>query len=183
MIGEHHGAAWAARLLLSLWLTATSPILAQSASVRLQAMQPFALWVGKWEGSGWSIDAAGKRTEFKLSETVTPKVGGTVLLLEGHGTAADDSARITHDGAVFLYYDERASVYRWNGHDIGSGALDAEPRLKDRGLEWTLPAGGGATIRFTILFDATRWHEVGEVSMDGASWDTFMDVQLLRANR
>jgi len=180
MNGKRRGAARAALLLLSLWFTATSPLLAQSTSMRLQAMLPFALWVGSWKGSGWSIDATGKRTEFKLSETVTPKVGGTVLLLEGRGTAADDSARVTHDGAVLLYYDERASVYRWNGHEIRSGVLDAELRLEDGGLEWSLPAGGGATVRFTILVDQIRWREFGEVSTDVNTWVRFMEMELER---
>ncbi len=175
-----------APLLLALTLTTAARLPGQipaSAQARRVAMAPLAGWVGSWKGAGWSTDAAGKRTEFDLVETVTPKVGGTVLLIEGRGTATGPTPRTTHDGVVLLYYDDRTATYRWNGHELASGPIDALPRLIDGGLEWSFPTGeGGATIRFTIQFDATRWHEVGEVSMDGTSWGRFMEMELTRAN-
>lgn len=69
-------------------------------------MRPFDLWVGSWKGSGWAMSATGQRTEFTLVETVQPKVGGTVLLLDGRGTTANGA--VTHDGLVVLSYDEKA---------------------------------------------------------------------------
>lgn len=109
-------------------------------------MRPFALWIGEWKGSGWSISATGKRTEFTL-----------------------------------VYYDSKAGRYRWNGYDSASGAVETEVKLVDGGLEWSVAAGGrGATVRFTIHFDEKRWHEVGEVSVDGRTWSRFMEMNLAR---
>lgn len=177
----------AAALLLAIALIPTPRLDGQAPSPpadRATALAPFARWIGSWKGAGWSMDASGRRTAFDLVETVTPKVGGTVLLIEGRGTAKGEPATLTHDGIVLLYYDDRAGTYRWNGHEMATGPIEAQPRLIDGGFEWSLRTGeGGATIRFTIMFDAIRWHEVGEVSMDGATWGTFMEMELTRANR
>jgi len=150
---------------------------------RAAAMRRFDDWIGDWSGSGWSLDATGHRTDFTLAEHVQPRVGGTVLLLEGRGTAraADGTESITHDGLVLLYYDEHARSYRWNGHEVRSGTVDAEARVFDGGLQWSLPTpSGDASVRFTITLGDGRWHETGEVGADGSGWHTFMEMDLLR---
>lgn len=148
-------------------------------------MRPLDLFVGEWRGAGWST-AGGPRVEFDLVETVARKVGGTVLLIEGHGTAKGKSgpAAVTHDGLSLLYYDQKTGRYRWHGHEVSSGAIDTEATLVPRGLQWSWrPGERGATVRFTIGFDESRWHEVGEVSTDGARWNTFMEMTLARVPR
>jgi hypothetical protein len=166
-----------------LALTAAALLLAAPAALPQGApMRPFDLWVGQWKGAGWSISATGARTEFSLVERVERKAGGTVLMVEGRGTSAgaDGSETVTHDGVALISYDAKAGRYRWNGHELLTGATDAEVRLVEGGLEWSLLAGG-ATVRFTILFDAERWHEVGDVSVDGKTWNRFMEMNLVRA--
>jgi len=151
---------------------------------RVAAMRRFDAWVGDWRGSGWSLDAQGRRTEFTSEEHVEPRVGGTVLLLQGRGTAkADDGPQaVTHDGLVLVYFDEHAGQYRWNGHELTSGTMDTQARVFDGGLEWSVPApGGSATVRFTIRFGDDHWHEFGETSMDGVAWNRFMELNLERS--
>lgn len=173
-----------AATLVSALLLSAAPARAQTlspAAVQLAALKQFQPLVGSWAGSGWSLDRTGRRTEFDLVETVTRKVGGTVLLIEGHGTARGDSAFTTHNGMVLLYFDEHSARYRWNGHEAVSGTVDAEASPVEGGLAWSIPAGGnGATVRFTILFDERRWHEVGEASADGNNWAKFMEMNLER---
>jgi hypothetical protein len=153
----------------------------EPAPDRAAAMRRFDAWIGDWSGTGWSLDAAGHRTDFTLVEHVQPRVGGTVLLLEGRGTArADDGTEtVTHDGLVLVYYDEHARAYRWNGHEVRAGTVDAEVRVFDGGLEWSLLAGA-ATLRFTITFADGRWHETGEAGADGSGWHRFMEMNLER---
>jgi len=172
-------------VLLALPLLA-SPGAGQEAAPpvdRAAAMRRFDTWIGEWLGSGWSLDAAGRRTEFSLTEKVQSRVGGTVLLIEGRGTArADDgSETVTHDGLVLVSWDEHAGRYRWNGHEARAGTVDADIVLLDDGLQWSL-AGGGAAVRFTIRFDERRWHEIGEASTDGKAWTVFMAMDLDRAS-
>ena len=51
----------------------------------------------------------------------------------------------------------------------------------DGGIEWGFRSEeGGVTVRFTIQFDAQRWHEVGEMSADGKSWNKFLEMTLER---
>ena len=154
-----------------------------SPAAQVAAMRPFERWVGEWQGSGWSIAAAGQRTEFTLTESVRREVGGTVLLVRGRGTTTSPGGaeEVTHDGLVLVYYDPKAGRYRWNGHELLSGAVETEPKLIDGGLEWSIPVDGrGTTVRFTITFDERQWHEWGEASVDGTTWTRFMEMTLFR---
>lgn len=176
------------RCVVLLALLAATPGAGQDAAPapdRAAAMRRLENWIGEWSGSGWSLDAAGHRTEFSIEESVQPRVGGTVLLVEGRGRATngDGAETVTHDGLVLVYYDEHAGCYHWNGHEVRGGTADAEARLLDGGLEWSLSVpGSAATVRFTILFDERRWHEVGEASADGKAWNRFMELDLERVH-
>ncbi len=150
---------------------------------QLAAMKKLDLWVGEWKGSGWSAVGSGGRLEFDLVESVQRKIGGTVLFVEGRGTSKPGAAKsvVTHDGIALLSFDESSGRYRWTGHELGRGAIDADVRLVDGGFEWSIRAGGnGATLRFTILLDAQRWREVGELNLDGRSWNRIMEMALER---
>ncbi len=145
---------------------------------------PLTVWPGEWKGSGWSINAAGERVEFTLIETVEPKAGGTVLLIQGRGVRTDSpgAGRVTHDGLALVYRDS-AGRYRWNGHQAATGVVEAEVSLLGDSLRWTTLAGpAGPRIRFTISLDSTRWRESGEVSTE-AGWTRFMEVTLNRVPR
>ena len=74
-----------------------------------------------------------------------------------------------------------AKRYRWEAHDLRGQAITVEPKLIDGGLEWGFRSGErGPTVRFTIKFDEKRWHEVGEVSTDGKTWNKFLEMTLER---
>jgi hypothetical protein len=177
---------WRLLLVSAAGFLPASSVRAQApvASTAVTAMKQFDLLVGEWRGSGWSTAGTGQRVEFDLVETVAPKVGGAVLLIEGHGRARGGNGErvVTHEGLSLLYYDEPAARYRWNGHELSAGATDSEVKPVPGGLEWSLHARG-STVRFTIRFDESKWHEVGEVSADGAAWSRFMETSLTRVIR
>ena len=173
-------------LLSALSLLAGSLAFGQAPTpplAQIEAMKKLDLWVGDWKGSGWSSSGGDQRIEFDLVEKVERKVGGTVLLVEGRGTTKTDNGEevVTHDGLALVYFDDKAGRYHWNGHDLPWGAIDAEPKLLDGGFEWRIQIDErGATVRFTIRFDEKRWYEVGEASMDGKTWNPFMEMTLER---
>lgn len=168
-------------LVGTLAVLQSAPVVGQTALQRPAALKRFDRWVGNWSGSGWSLDRTGKRIDFNLAESVAPKAGGTVLVVEGHGTAKGDSGFTTHDGLVLVYYDEHSSRYRWNGHEVTSGSVDADITPIDDGLQWSIPAGpAGGSVRFTIRFDHERWREWGEASANGTDWTRFMEIDLGR---
>ncbi|MBI1850635.1 MAG: hypothetical protein HYR85_09860 [Planctomycetes bacterium] len=172
-------------LLSALGLLAGSPVLGQDPTphaAQLEAMKKLDLWVGEWKGAGWASFGGGPRVEFNLVERVERKVGGTVLFVEGRGTTKAGK-EVAHDGIALVYFDDKAQRYQWHGHDLPWGTIDAEVKLVDGGFEWALSphvGDGGATVRFTIRFDENRWREVGEISADGKSWNTFMEMTLER---
>jgi hypothetical protein len=154
-----------------------------TSGVEVEALAKLDLWIGEWSGSGWSQIPGGPRVEFELTERVQRRVADSVLLIEGHGTTsgAQGERVVTHDGLVLVYFDKRTRRYHWNGHDLGRDPIDVEPRVRDRGLEWSLvDADGKPTVRFTIEFDQQEWREVGELSPDGESWTRFMALTLKR---
>ena len=173
-------------LLSALPLLAASPVSGQAPTppaAQLEAMKRFDRWVGEWKGSGWVSSGAGQRHEISMDEKVQRRVGGTVLLVEGRGTRKTDSGGVvvTHEALALLYYDDRVGRYHWNAHDLRGGAIDVEPKLVDGGFEWGFRAEErGVTVRFTIRFDEKRWHEVGEMSADGKTWNKFLEMTLER---
>jgi hypothetical protein len=165
-------------------LTLAPPSRAQSEE-RLSTVAPFALWLGEWKGSGWSMGPTGERTEFELTESVKERVAGSVLLVEGHGvrTSGAQKGAVSHDGIVLVYRDTSGRL-RWNGHDAASGMLDAEIIPGDRGFQWSFKADArGTLVRFIIALDTDRWQESGDVSSDGTSWTRFMEMTLRKVAR
>ena len=166
-------------LLISLHLLC--PL--EDASPRLAAMKKLDHWVGTWKGSGWAFNETGQRFDFAITESVQRKVAGTVLLLDGKGVRKNDKGEeiTTHDGLVVISYDEKAHRYHWHGHDVGREPVSAELKMINGSMQWDLhTANNGPTIRFTIKIEGNRWHETGEVSLDGKAWNKFMEVTLER---
>jgi hypothetical protein len=145
-----------------------------------EAMKKLAPWVGEWKGSGWASTGPGQRNEFTIVERVQRKLAGSALLVEGRGTKKADGAEVVvHEALAVVSYDDHAKRYRWEAHDLRGQAITVEPKLIDGGLEWGF-RNGGVTVRFTIKFDEKRWHEVGEVSADGTTWNKFLEMTLER---
>jgi len=147
----------------------------------IEAMRKLDRWIGDWSGKGWTISREGRRIEFDLSERVQSKVGGTVLLVEGRGAGRTPAGEelVVHDGIAVVSFDAATGRYRWNGHERGFGAMDAEPVLVDGGFAWTFRVPE-TTLRFTILIDGETWRETGEASADGKAWSTFLETTLRR---
>ncbi len=158
-----------------------------AATAQREAMKRLDPWVGQWQGSGWVMDGPSRiRQEFTITETVQSKLGGRALLVEGAGKGKDpkSGAEIdTHNTLAILSYDEKAKIYRFRTHEAKGRALDAEARPIEGGLEWEFrDEATGATIRFTIHLDGSRWHEVGEATRDGKTWYKFLEMTLQRGS-
>ena len=151
---------------------------------QIEAMKKLDRWVGEWKGSGWASAGPGQRHEFTIVEKVQRKLAGSVLLVEGRGTKKGDKDAevVVHEALAVVSYDDGAKRYRWEAHDLRGQAIRVEPKLIDGGLEWGFRSGErGVTVRFTIKFDEKRWHEVGEASTDGKTWDRAGEKPVLTA--
>lgn len=155
------------------------------ASAASQAMDALDFMVGEWEGGGWIQTGPEQRFEFQGTETVTPKLGGEVILVEGSHTAEiPGRGRVpVHQALGVFSYDEADGDYRFATWVAGRGTGDSEARLAEDGaLIWGFrEEEQGADIRFTIrLTDGGAWHEIGERSTDGETWNKFFEMTMER---
>lgn len=173
-----------AAVVLLLTLGGAGALSSQTADAQAQvaALHRLDRWVGEWSGSGWSVNQQGVRVTFDQRERVERMVGGTVLLVVGHGTSRNAAGAeiTTHDGLVLVTYDPATDRYRWRGRELNRAEMDAEVTLIPGGFSWQIPAGPATTVRFTIQLDDHEWREWGEVRSDGSDWSRFMEVTLRR---
>ena len=124
----------------------------------------------------------GQRVQTVMTETVEPKLGGTVLLIEGLGqTPADGGGepRVVHHALAILSFDPRTGGYQMRSHLANGLSGDFAVTLVEGGVSWSRTVPGG-TVRKTARFTADEWHEVGEFSRDGATWTQVMELRLRR---
>jgi len=147
------------------------------------AIKKFDWWVGEWKGSGWTEMGPGPRHEFTIQETIAPKLGGVVLLIEGIGKSkGPDGKEVTsHHALAVLSYEEKAKQYRMRSHLANGRSGDFELKVLDRGFQWGMQIPQQGEIRYTMkLTEKGEWFEIGERSPDGKIWRKFHEMTLGR---
>jgi hypothetical protein len=143
-----------------------------------KAMQACAFLTGHWSGQGWISMGPGQRYTFHETESVEPRLGGLVLLLEGTGT--DPAGKITHGAVTVVSFDADEKRYHFRAYEQMGHYTDAIAQCHDNTLVWTLEAGP-AKIRYTIsITPQGQWHEVGVVSPPGAPEQQIFEMTLDR---
>jgi len=134
---------------------------------------------GKWRGQGWITTGPGEPHRFNQSKDVQFKQDGTLLLIEGLGKEVG-ADRVVHEALAVVSYDAAKPGYRFRAFSGPGRYVEAEARVGDKSLQWGY-ANGPANVRFLIVLDDKgRWHETGEVSMDGKTWRKFFEMTLDR---
>jgi Protein of unknown function (DUF1579) len=153
-------------------------------TAQLDAMKKLDWLVGQWKGEGSIEFAPGQQRAFSQKETVQRKLGGVVLLIEGSGSIrlpGRDEEVPAFSALAVVSYDEREKRYRWQAF-TGGDYQEAETRLTNDGLQWTLPKTRTGMVRYTLHQTASgAWHEIGESSADGKTWRKFFEMTLRRA--
>lgn len=141
-------------------------------SAAVSTMKKVMFLEGQWQGKGWISFAAGKQEHFNQTETVRSALGGSIITIEGKGTAEDpDSGKLqaVHGAYAVIFYDVIAQKLKMHAYKDGKFiAADAQIG-NDGSFIWgfDLPSGTGR-IRYTIrLNDKGQWYEIGEFSRDG----------------
>lgn len=155
-----------------------------SVAAQREAMKKLSGWIGTWKGTGWAQTGPTAKHEFQVTETVQPRIGGLVLLVEGLGTQVDPTTskeKIGHNAMAMVSFDEKNKRYRFRSHSMQGRAGDDELKVVDGGFEWGFKEEtAGITLRFTIKLDNTTWVESGEMSRDGKTWNQFMEMKLTK---
>lgn len=143
------------------------------------AMAPLAWLVGEWEGEGESRSPQG-RSVATVRESVESRLNGRVLVIEGIGRepSADGMGRVVHHAFGILTYDPERKQYAFRALRDG-GVVDAETSLADGVFTWGFEIPGGR-IRFHIRQVNGEWHETGEYSAAGATWQKMLEMKLRR---
>lgn len=140
-----------------------APSMAQDASgaaiaEQQAAMKRFAWMQGVWRGPARGVNRSGPYTVTQ-TERIGPFLDGTVIVMEGKGYSPDGSVGFNAFG--ILSYDSPAHGYRLHSYALGH-AGDFALTPTENGYVWEIPAGPGASIRYTATFAAGTWTEVGD---------------------
>ncbi len=155
---------------------------AAAADPGLEAMAELAPMVGEWKGSGWMRRGPGEPQHTVSLETVEPRLGGRILVVEGLHHAEDDPSRVVHHAFGVISYDPESGGYRFQAHLASGRSGDYEMRLEGKDVLWFMDTPRGKT-RYTIHLQDGEWRETGEFSADGESWQPFFGMDLRRADR
>ena len=162
-------------------LLAATPLPAQGpdGSANRAGLDRLAFMVGRWTGEAW-MQRGAERVHTTMTETVVPKLGGTVLQVDGLGVVpGPDTAapRVVHNALGIVSFDPATGTYTMRSY-IGTGQSgDFTLTLVEGGVSWSREVPGGR-IRNTAHIGKGVWHEVGEFSRDGATWVRIMEMNL-----
>jgi hypothetical protein len=176
--------AWAVILVVSTFVVAPQ-LRAQHGAPPIEQMQKLAFLHGRWEGTGMMLRGPGTEQPARVVETVQPKLGGAILLIEGVGRigapgAADE--KVVHHALGVISFDTDAKQYRMRAYRADGRFVDPELVVEDKRIVWTFTDPRAGTVRYTITVnDNGQWHELGEMSRDGGkSFSQFFEMTLDR---
>jgi hypothetical protein len=163
------------RLAVSVLIAlAAVPLIAAAPPVTDQSarMAPLKDLIGEWTGQGWMMLPNGQRATFRSQETVSSKLGGSAVLVEGmHRDAGTD--QVVHNAMAMITWDERTKSYRFRSA-LSSGLNGDFPMEVSPGrFVWRVDMPG-AKMEYVAEFTADRWVEKGRrIGADGKATDVF----------
>jgi hypothetical protein len=146
----------------------------------IEAVKSVAFLEGRWSGEGWYQMGPGPKEEYTQAETIETKLDGAVLLIEGMGHSKGENARKVHHALAVISYDPVQKGLVFSSFLAGRPRLDVVPKVGANTFEWGFSPPNGGQIRYTIKVENGTWHELGEYSRDGQTWQPFMDMKLKR---
>ena len=162
---------------------ATSLSSAQSPPPVQGELSKAAFLLGKWQGAGWIEFQPGRRAEFRQFETISLKLGGGAIVMEGLGTrkGADGNDIVTHEAIGILTWDAAQKKALMRAYRTGGQFVDADVTLEPNKLTWKFRIQGIGDTRYTIVLDDKgQWFEIGEISKDSSEWRKFFETTLAR---
>jgi hypothetical protein len=169
--------------LIVLALVASTPLAAQTRpdpaallEAQRQALAPLARMDGVWRGPAWTITANG-RHDIVQTERIGPFLGGSVRVMEGRGYNEDGSVGFNALGIVS--FNPATSAFTLTSWAQGySGVFPF--RVTADGYAWEVPAGPGATIRYTATIGDGTLREVGYLVAGNAPPRRIFEMNLRR---
>ena len=160
-----------AAVLLSPALLAATP---GQPGPTVGKMAPLANLIGEWRGSGWMLLPDGTRQTFESRETVTKKLSGAALLVEGKHWQKGRPDALVHDAMAMVTWDVRAGGYRFRSALASGMAGDFPMEIGPDRFTWRMDLPGGARMEYLTDFSGGTWRERGRrIAADGSATDVF----------
>jgi len=145
---------------------------------KLEAMNKLSFMIGTWEGTGWYQMGQDERDVFDIHETITEKLDGLLLLIEGHGTS---NGQTVHKALAVISWDPDNEQYNFESHTYDGRSANATASLKGNVFTWGFDVPGRGSIQYVInISEDDEWIEKGSYSPDGEAWYPFMGMSLKR---
>lgn len=144
-----------------------------------EKMKVFSSWVGRWQGEGSMQMGPGEPKKSTVDEHIEYRLDGMVMLVEGVGKA---QGAVVHHALAVLSYDKAASQYKFRTYLKDGRSTDAWLNVTgENSFQWGFGVPG-RKIRYTIQIDPAKktWHEMGETSTDGDTWNKFFEMNLVK---
>lgn len=167
-------------LMAAAAFAVAAPALAQPTTPQ-EAMAPLKPLYGRWEGEGW-ISRPGGRETFTGRETISEKLGGAAVLVEGRHYAKDRPDQVVHDALAVIVWSPRDKAYKFRTHLATGQYSDAPMTVEPGRFTWTLNMPDGGRIEYVTVFDARSWKETGRFSRDGATWMPIFEMTLKKVD-
>lgn len=175
-------AAAAAALLVPTMAVAqppTPPPTLAPAVTLGERMAPLAWLVGEWRGEGAMTMPDCTRHRFESRETVTARLSGNALLVEGRHFEPGAPDRLVHDAIGMITWDAAARGYRFrtalaNGQG-GDFPIDVSPT----GFAWHIDTPGGR-IDYRTTYTNGVWSERGSRTLPNGRSVDFIEMTLRR---
>lgn len=160
-------------LIISFQIPAWSQVSYELNLDNQRKMAPLSFLEGKWKGSGWLMGEDRVRQNFEQEELIEMKLSGTILQIEGIGTA---EGKVVHHALALIQPAEEDGKFEFTSF-LQSGLKGTYPaQLEDGKLIWQ-PA---LQVRYIIqLNDQGQWHEIGEYNA-GNAWYKFFEMTLAK---
>jgi len=157
-------------------LTVNLAFAQQIDSVQINEMKKVQWLTGKWKGDGWIMFGPGQKHPFSQTETISSKLNGILLTIEGLGInhkSDEGKPKIVHQAFAVLSYDSKNQKFKMRAYKSDGAFVDADAEIDENGnFIWGFNHPYAGEIRFTIKQNEKgQWHETGEVSRDkGKTW-------------
>lgn len=153
-----------------------NPMAARTA-LHQDAMKKLDFLVGTWKGKAWYWMGPDQKHEVDQTETVEFRQQGVLMHVEGLGLDAKTGA-IVHDALAVISFDDVNRKYTFTSWAGAGRSGVSEAVIGENKLVWGMKHGP-ASVRYTIVLnDRGEWYEIGERSMDGATWTRFFEMTL-----
>ena len=127
------------------------------AAAQLSAMKKLDILDGIWRGTAWTITPAGKH-QIVQTERIGSFLGGTVKIIEGRGY--ETNGKVAFNALGVVSFDPAKQSYTISSWAMGQSGVFPF-KVRDDGYDWEIPAGPGASIKYSATIRGRQFVEVG----------------------